>query len=115
MPGIWASPFSIHVVRDSVVTLLPFTVNVPRLEIPLRPGPIFFALLAAKWHMVHFFSNTSLPPAAEPAPPGLADFLGGVLAGGSCAGSAPGTARDSVPKISIFRFTLPHSLNSRFL
>src|SRR5215470_5727767 len=42
MPGIWESPFSIHVFRDSVVTLLPFTVNVPRLERPFRPGPIFF-------------------------------------------------------------------------
>src|SRR5204863_7000082 len=98
MPGIWASPFSIHVVRDSVVTLLPFTVNVPRLEIPLRPGPIFFASLSAKWHMVHFFSNTSLPRAAEHAAPSLAHLLGVVLAGASCARSGPATARDPTPR-----------------
>src|SRR2546427_6640686 len=69
MGGIRVSPFSIHVVRDSVVTLLPFTVKVLRLEIPLSPGPIFFASLSAKWHMAHFLSNTSLPRAAEPAAP----------------------------------------------
>src|SRR6266404_5790559 len=47
MGGISESPFSIHVLSDSSVILLPFTVNVPRLYIPFRPGPIFFASLSA--------------------------------------------------------------------
>src|SRR6266436_6533773 len=88
MGGIRVSPFSIHVVRDSVVTLLPFTVKVLRLEIPLSPGPIFFASLSAKWHMAHFFSNTSLPRTAEPAAPGLAAYFNDAFLGCSCARTA---------------------------
>src|SRR5208283_1031866 len=41
-PGINWSPFSIQVFNVSSVILLPFTLNVPRLERPFRPGPIFF-------------------------------------------------------------------------
>ncbi len=41
------SPFSIQVLRDSSVTLLLFTVKVPRLPMPLRPGPIFLESLSA--------------------------------------------------------------------
>ena len=48
------SPFSIQLFRLSSVTLLLLTVNVPRLEIPFSPGPIFFASLSAKWQMPHF-------------------------------------------------------------
>src|SRR5258708_33945006 len=99
MPGIRESPFSIHVVRDSVVTLLPFTVKVPRLESPLSPGPIFFASLSAKWQMAHFFSNISLPRAAEADALWPADFFVVGFAGGSFARSAPATARFAIPRI----------------
>ena len=76
MPGIIESPFSIQVLRDSVVTLFPLTENVPRFESPFSPGPIFFASLSAKWHIAHFLSNTSLPRAAEPAELSLDAFFG---------------------------------------
>src|SRR5258708_28452373 len=114
MAGIKASPFSIHVVRDSVVTLLPFTVKVPRLEMPLSPGPIFFASLSAKWHMAHFFSNTSLPRVAEPAAAWLAAFFELFFAGESCARSAPATAKIAIPRINTFRFTMPPRLTGRY-
>ena len=40
--GINWSPFSIQVFRLSSVILFPFTLNVPRLFNPFKPGPIFF-------------------------------------------------------------------------
>src|SRR5579859_981195 len=93
--GINESPFSIQVFRVASVTLLLFTENVPRLEIPFKPGPIFLSSVSAKWHMEHFWVNTSLPLLAEPDDL-LADvFLGVVFAVGSCARTAiamPNTA-----------------------
>ena len=38
------SPFSIHVFSDSSVTLLEFTVNVPRLEIPFQARADFLGV-----------------------------------------------------------------------
>src|SRR5207245_1037629 len=98
------SPFSIQVFRDSLVTLLPLTVNVPRLEIPFSPGPIFFWSLSAKWQRAHFFSKISLPFAADAdEAPWLAGFFALVFTGCSCAGSTPATAAAAIPRITTFR------------
>jgi hypothetical protein len=45
--GISESPFSIYAFSVSSVTLLLFTVKVPRLPMPFNPGPIFLASLVS--------------------------------------------------------------------
>jgi hypothetical protein len=85
-----------------------FTLNVPRLEIPFSPGPIFFASLSAKWQMPHFWSNTSFPLVADPDDFPAA-FFEVVFAGGSCAKTAAAIPNNAIPRTKQFRFTSPPS------
>src|SRR5215813_4861199 len=107
--GINESPFSIQVFRFSSVTLLPLTLNVPRLFNPFRPGPIFLASLVSKWQTLHFCWKTSLPraiAAVSLAPPEAAFLL---LEDFDCEDCPRSTleqaSRDAIPKSATVRFT----------
>src|SRR5579884_1783538 len=97
--GISESPFSIQCSSVSSVTLLLFTVKVPRLLIPFKPGPIFFAVLLSKWQTEHFCWKISLPRAiaAGSLPGPIFDFV--------CARTAPASVRATIPKSARVRFT----------
>src|SRR5260370_22968013 len=92
--GMFFPPLSIHFVRPASVTFLPSAKG--RAYMPLSPGPIFCAVVSAKWQEAQCSWKSPLPETTPGAPELVrAEFVLESLRGDWPQALCPNTTPDS--------------------